>query len=81
MEDGPVVNCVFFVCVCVTNFFRCLDGGGRKPDLGGAAPTLPRLEPFSPGQVYNWSKAQQVHVLAAPSNAVNGIGLDSNSLN
>ncbi|EZA55391.1 Trafficking protein particle complex subunit [Ooceraea biroi] len=28
----------------------------------------PRLEPFSPGQVYNASKAQQVHVLpAAPS--------------
>ncbi|XP_015111919.1 trafficking protein particle complex subunit 10 [Diachasma alloeum] len=30
--------------------------------------TGPRLEPFSPGQVYNASKAQQVHVLpAAPS--------------
>lgn len=29
-----------------------------------------RLEPFSPGQVYNASKAQQVHVLpAAPSEA------------
>ncbi|EFX70597.1 hypothetical protein DAPPUDRAFT_309387 [Daphnia pulex] len=40
--------------------------GNRKPDL--AAASLPRLEPFSAGQVYNWSKAQQVHVLAAPSN-------------
>ncbi|XP_011300007.1 trafficking protein particle complex subunit 10 isoform X2 [Fopius arisanus] len=30
--------------------------------------TGPRLEPFSPGQVYNASKAQQVHVLpAAPA--------------
>lgn len=38
----------------------------RKADL--AAATLPRLEPFGAGQVYNWSKAQQVHVLAAPSN-------------
>lgn len=28
-----------------------------------------RLEPFSPGQVYNASKAQQVHVLPAPSEA------------
>lgn len=25
----------------------------------------PRLEPFSPGQVYNGSKGQQIHVLAA----------------
>lgn len=40
--------------------------GNRKADL--AAASLPRLEPFSAGQVYNWSKAQQVHVLAAPSN-------------
>ncbi|XP_018396820.1 PREDICTED: trafficking protein particle complex subunit 10 [Cyphomyrmex costatus] len=36
----------------------------NKNDLGSG----PRLEPFSPGQVYNASKAQQVHVLpAAPS--------------
>lgn len=27
--------------------------------------THPRLEPFSPGQVYNSSKGQQVHVIAA----------------
>lgn len=44
-----------------------VDGTSRKPDLGISAPTLPRVEPFSPGQVYNWSKAQQIHVLAAPS--------------
>lgn len=25
----------------------------------------PRLEPFTPGQVYNGSKGQQIHVLAA----------------
>lgn len=35
----------------------------RKNDLGSGAG--PRLEPFSPGQVYNASKAQQVHVLPA----------------
>ncbi|XP_047359612.1 trafficking protein particle complex subunit 10 isoform X1 [Vespa velutina] len=34
----------------------------------GEVTSGPRLEPFSPGQVYNASKAQQVHVLpAAPS--------------
>ncbi|XP_050448380.1 trafficking protein particle complex subunit 10 [Cataglyphis hispanica] len=33
----------------------------NKNDLGSG----PRLEPFSPGQVYNASKAQQVHVLPA----------------
>ncbi|XP_053994215.1 trafficking protein particle complex subunit 10 [Hylaeus volcanicus] len=38
----------------------------RKNEIG----SNPRLEPFSPGQVYNASKAQQVHVLpAAPSEA------------
>ena len=38
----------------------------RKSEIG----SVPRLEPFSPGQVYNASKAQQVHVLpAAPSEA------------
>lgn len=29
--------------------------------------THPRLEPFSSGQVYNSSKGQQVHVIAALS--------------
>ncbi|XP_048512341.1 trafficking protein particle complex subunit 10 isoform X2 [Athalia rosae] len=33
----------------------------RKNEVAGG----PRLEPFSPGQVYNASKAQQVHVLPA----------------
>lgn len=33
----------------------------RKTEVAGG----PRLEPFSPGQVYNASKAQQVHVLPA----------------
>ncbi|XP_043257656.1 trafficking protein particle complex subunit 10 isoform X1 [Colletes gigas] len=38
----------------------------RKTEIG----SNPRLEPFSPGQVYNASKAQQVHVLpASPSEA------------
>nr|XP_033340136.1 trafficking protein particle complex subunit 10 [Megalopta genalis] len=38
----------------------------RKSEIA----SVPRLEPFSPGQVYNASKAQQVHVLpAAPSEA------------
>ncbi|PNF25423.1 hypothetical protein B7P43_G08798 [Cryptotermes secundus] len=35
----------------------------RKPELGSHTTSHPRLEPFSPGQVYNSSKAQQVHVL------------------
>ncbi|XP_069695323.1 trafficking protein particle complex subunit 10 isoform X2 [Periplaneta americana] len=35
----------------------------RKPELSSHAASHPRLEPFSPGQVYNSSKAQQVHVL------------------
>ncbi|KAL7300310.1 hypothetical protein TKK_0006940 [Trichogramma kaykai] len=35
----------------------------RKNDL--SAGVGPRLEPFSPGQVYNASKAQQVHILPA----------------
>lgn len=51
--------------------------GSRKPDLGMTAPTLPRVEPFSPGQVYNWSKAQQIHVLAAPSTGGGPTSLDS----
>lgn len=29
------------------------------------ADTHPRLEPFSPGQVYNSSKGTQVHVIGA----------------
>ncbi|KZC10834.1 Trafficking protein particle complex subunit 10 [Dufourea novaeangliae] len=38
----------------------------RKSEIA----SVPRLEPFSPGQVYNASKAQQVHVLpAAPTEA------------
>ncbi|XP_001606511.2 trafficking protein particle complex subunit 10 isoform X1 [Nasonia vitripennis] len=37
----------------------------RKNEIGTGAG--PRLEPFSPGQVYNASKAQQVHVLPAAS--------------
>ncbi|XP_067013704.2 trafficking protein particle complex subunit 10 [Anabrus simplex] len=35
---------------------------GRKPEIHSHS-SHPRLEPFSPGQVYNGSKAQQVHVL------------------
>ncbi|XP_021932391.1 trafficking protein particle complex subunit 10 isoform X2 [Zootermopsis nevadensis] len=35
----------------------------RKPELSSHTTSHPRLEPFSPGQVYNSSKAQQVHVL------------------
>lgn len=53
------------------------DGGNRKPDLGMSPSALPRVEPFSPGQVYNWSKAQQVHVLAAPSTGGGPTSLDS----
>lgn len=34
----------------------------KKPDHASAHP---RLEPFSPGQVYNGSKGKQIHVLAA----------------
>lgn len=41
--------------------FIILDG--RKSDIGGTA--HPRLEPFSPGQVYHSGKAQQIHVLAS----------------
>ncbi|KAJ9595261.1 hypothetical protein L9F63_013449, partial [Diploptera punctata] len=39
----------------------------RKPELSSHASSHPRLEPFSPGQVYNSSKAQQVHVLPSSS--------------
>ena len=39
--------------------------GGRKVEHVGSASSVPRLQPFSPGQVYNFSKAQQVHVLPA----------------
>jgi len=44
----------------------------RKPELSSHATSHPRLEPFSPGQVYNSSKAQQVHVLpsATASSAI-----------
>lgn len=54
--------------------------GNRKADLGGysGANLLPRLEPFSPGQVFNWSKALQVHVLATSTN--NGVSSTDNSL-
>ena len=42
----------------------------RKNDLVPSAG--PKLEPFSPGQVYNASKALQVHILpAAPVSAEN----------
>ncbi|XP_066949278.1 trafficking protein particle complex subunit 10 [Macrobrachium rosenbergii] len=43
--------------------------GGRKNEYVGSASSVPRLEPFSPGQVYNFSKAQQVHVLPASNMA------------
>ncbi|KAF7989459.1 hypothetical protein HCN44_008133 [Aphidius gifuensis] len=39
----------------------------RKSEAGSG----PRLEPFSPGQVYNASKSQQVHVLPAVSSESN----------
>ncbi|KAG7201711.1 hypothetical protein KM043_004436 [Ampulex compressa] len=39
----------------------------RKNEVGSG----PRLEPFSPGQVYNASKAQQVHVLPTASSEAN----------
>ena len=39
----------------------------RKPEPSYHAASHPRLEPFSPGQVYNSSKAQQVHVLPSVS--------------
>ena len=54
--------------------------GSRKADMGGysGANLLPRLEPFSPGQVFNWSKALQVHVLATSTN--NGVSSTDNSL-
>ncbi|XP_076298167.1 SIDL trafficking protein particle complex subunit 10 isoform X1 [Lasioglossum baleicum] len=39
----------------------------RKSEIA----SVPRLEPFSPGQVYNASKAQQVHVLPAAPSEVN----------
>lgn len=45
--------------------------GGRKMDYIGSASSVPRLQPFTPGQVYNFSKAQQVHVLPA-SNTLQG---------
>lgn len=59
--------------------FAHLDGS-RKADVSGysGANLLPRLEPFSPGQVFNWSKAQQVHVLATSTN--NGVSSTDNSL-
>ncbi|CAL4132055.1 unnamed protein product, partial [Meganyctiphanes norvegica] len=34
-------------------------------EYGGLASSVPRLEPFSAGQVYNFSKAAQIHVLPA----------------
>lgn len=39
--------------------------GSRKVEHVGTASSVPRLQPFSAGQVYNFSKAQQVHVLPA----------------
>lgn len=33
--------------------------------IGLQIESQPRLEPFSPGQVYNSSKGSQVHVIAA----------------
>ncbi|XP_069156358.1 trafficking protein particle complex subunit 10 [Procambarus clarkii] len=45
--------------------------GGRKMEYVGTASSVPRLQPFTPGQVYNFSKAQQVHVLPA-SNTLQG---------
>ncbi|XP_042242319.1 trafficking protein particle complex subunit 10-like isoform X2 [Homarus americanus] len=45
--------------------------GGRKMEYVGSASSVPRLQPFTAGQVYNFSKAQQVHVLPA-SNTLQG---------
>lgn len=35
----------------------------------------PRLEPFSPGQVYNGSKGKQVHVITAVNEALSNLHL------
>ncbi|KAF2351209.1 Foie gras liver health family 1 [Trinorchestia longiramus] len=38
----------------------------KRPDaIVGTASSIPKLEPFAPGQVYNFSKGTQVHVLTA----------------
>lgn len=49
--------------------------GVRKLEYVGSASSVPRLEPFSPGQVYNFSKAQQVHVLPASNAAQSDLSL------
>ncbi|XP_076035164.1 SIDL trafficking protein particle complex subunit 10 isoform X2 [Oratosquilla oratoria] len=48
----------------------------RKADYVGSASSVPRLEPFRAGQVYNFSKAQQVHVLPASNSAPTDISLN-----
>lgn len=49
--------------------------GGRKTEYVGSASSVPRLEPYSPGQVYNFSKAQQVHVLPASNMAQSDLSI------
>ncbi|KAK4306125.1 hypothetical protein Pmani_022031 [Petrolisthes manimaculis] len=49
--------------------------GGKKVEYVGSASSVPRLQPFSPGQVYNFSKAQQVHVLPASNTLQQEISL------
>lgn len=45
----------------LNNIYSCVEDLIHKNEVGSG----PRLEPFKPGQVYNASKAQQVHVLPA----------------
>ena len=48
----------------------------KRPDsVVGTASSIPRLEPFSQGQVYNFSKGSQVHVLTAATSGGNEGGM------
>lgn len=55
--------------------YYSMTDGVRKLEYVGSASSVPRLEPFSPGQVYNFSKAQQVHVLPASNAAQSDLSL------
>ncbi|KAJ8930533.1 hypothetical protein NQ314_016646 [Rhamnusium bicolor] len=48
--------------VRISKYIPAEFGTSDKPNKGD---THPRLEPFSPGQVYNKSKGKQLHVIAA----------------
>lgn len=62
LEVKPLVR--GFLPLPTVRLSKYIPSGTPRNAADGAAQTTAKLEPFLPGQIYNWSRAMQVHVLA-----------------